>query len=365
MRFFENILKYQKTNRLASHILFWLAVELLSLASSRYHDGNEFSYRFALIGNGLYLLPQIIATYFLTYLVVPRFFFQKRYISTLLVFVAGSYLVCLLERFLMVRVAEPIAGIAPKTFETNLEIITDLPKLFYVYFFQVFSLPVVFMFVKLLKDQLEIQKQTLTLEKEKAEMELKLLKTQLNPHFLFNTLNNIYSLSLANSPVTSASIGRLSEMLDYMLYRCNRPQVPLSGEIDLLNNYIGLEKLRYGERLEVKFNILIEKGIRVPPLILLSIVENAFKHGAGEDTGSPIITIDLEARETVFLFKVVNSFVPKDKKEVSSRVGLINIRRQLELIYPGRHELEITAAGHLFTVSLTIAKYEDQMPAGG
>jgi len=280
MNFFEKILYYQKTNRLLGHILFWLALLLISISSSKYRDGREFTYRFALIANSLYLAPQIIASYFLTYWVVPRFFFGKKYLSTLIYFVLGSYLICALLRFLIVRVAEPLAGIAPNATETNWDILTNLPKLLYLYFFSIFSLAFVFLFFKLLKDHVAIQQRALILQKEKAEAELSLLKTQLNPHFLFNTLNNIYSLSIMSSPATSAAIARLADILDHILYRCNALFVPLSAEIALLNNYIGLEKLRYDERLTVTFNIGFDVEPEIAPLILLSIVENAFNHGA-------------------------------------------------------------------------------------
>jgi LytS/YehU family sensor histidine kinase len=114
-----------------------------------------------------------------------------------------------------------------------------------------------------------------------------MLKTQLNPHFLFNTLNNIYVLSLENSEKTQKSIEKLSKILDHVLFRCNTKYVSLSSEIELLENYIELEKLRYDDRLQINFNNHIEQDVKIAPLILLSLVENAFKHGAGEDSVSP------------------------------------------------------------------------------
>jgi len=352
--FFEQVLDYQKRNRMLGHLLFWAIVLLISVNISKYRDGKDFTYEQAFVGNGLYLIPQVIASYFLTYWVVPQFFFQKKYLVTLSGFIAGSYLICALARFLVVRVAEPLAGIAPNAFETNREILTNLSKLFYVYFFSIFSLAFVFMFIKLLKDQLDIQKRALTLEKQKAEAELKSLKTQLNPHFLFNTLNNIYSLSLSNSSVTSDSIARLSEILDYILYQCNSLTVPVSGEIALLKNYIALERLRYDERLSVKFNVEQQHDIPIAPLVLLTIVENAFKHGAGNDAGSPVIEIDLHAAINSFTFRVANSFYPKQTMVQAERIGLPNLRQQLELIYPGRHNLQITKNKNLFVVELNI-----------
>ena len=356
MSFFEKIFRYQKGHRIASHLFFWLAVLMISITSSQYHDRDQFTYSYALIDDGLYIIPQIIATYFLSYFIIPEFFFRKKYFVTLIYFIIGSYLICVLSRFLVVRILEPMAGIAPKAFETTSEIITDIPKLLYVYFFNIFSTAFVFLFVKLVKDQLEIQKHTLSLEKEKAETQLKLLKAQLNPHFLFNTLNNIYSLSLSNSPVTSASIGRLAEILDYILYRCNGVQVPLKDEMVLLNNYIALEKLRYNDRLRVNFKTHIDHDIEIPPLILLSIVENAFKHGASEDIGNPYIDIDLAVTETAFQCTVSNSFTPEATQKANDKIGLVNLRKQLELIYPESHSLtlSIDQAGNTFTVTLVI-----------
>jgi LytS/YehU family sensor histidine kinase len=211
----------------------------------------------------------------------------------------------------------------------------------------------VFMLLKLLKDQLLIQKRTLSLEKEKAETELKLLKTQLNPHFLFNTLNNIYSLSLSNSPVTSTSIGRLSEILDYLLYRCDSPYVPVSGEIHLLKNYIGLEKLRYDERLKIEFTCQVSEQVQIAPMILLSILENAFKHGTGNDAGKPVIRIDLHADRNLLTFKVVNTFQAKDAVNAGN-IGLSNLTRQLDLLYPQKHMLLIEQSENLFIVDLKL-----------
>lgn len=350
----ENIIHYQTKYRLASHLFFWLIVLVLSVLSSRYYDGKEFTYGFALIGDGLYLLPQIIAAYFLTYFIMPAFFLKKDHLATAIYLFIGSYLICVLGRFLIVRIAEPIAGIPPNAAETDIEVLTDMPKLLFVYFFSIFSLPFVFMFFKLMKDQLRIQKRALTLEKEKAEAELQLLKTQLNPHFLFNTLNNIYSLSLTNSPLTSVAIGGLSDILDNILYRSNTPYVPLSQEITLLNNYIGLEKLRHEKALIVNLVKKTDRDINIAPLILLAIVENAFKHGPGSDTGAGFIDIDIKVNGAAFCFTVSNSYHPAATGLSSARIGLPNIRKQLDLIYPGKHTLVITPAEKTFTVKLTI-----------
>ena len=191
---------------------------------------------------------------------------------------------------------------------------------------------------------------------------MKLLKTQLNPHFLFNTLNNIYSLSFTSSPATSESIARLAEILDHILYRCDTQFAPLSAEIALLKNYIELEKLRYDKRLIVRFDTRIEREIVIAPLVLLSLVENAFKHGAGDDTGSPTIAIDLRVKEQDFVFNISNTVAAqknRDEQPSVERIGLNNLRRQLDLIYGGDYSLEVTRQSDYFKVRLTIALKQD------
>jgi LytS/YehU family sensor histidine kinase len=129
--------------------------------------------------------------------------------------------------------------------------------------------------------------------------------------------------------------------------------VPLSGEIKLLNNYIGLEKLRYDERLKVNFSCDVKQDIEIAPLILLSIVENAFKHGAGNEIGEPVINIKLQADNHNFNFVVANSFYPKET-ETPSSIGLPNLKKQLELIYPQKHHLTISQTENYFIVNLSI-----------
>jgi hypothetical protein len=364
----EHILQYQKKYRLVSHLLFWVFILLVGVSSSKYYDGREFTLRWAFIGNGIFLIPQIIGAYFLSYLIIPAFFDRKKYALASAGFIAGVYLICLFARFLIVRVAEPLAGVKPKAFETNTELIANLPKLIYVYFFQIFCLAFVFLFIKLLIQHLYNQQRTLILEKEKIATELKLLKSQLNPHFLFNTLNNIYALSLLGSPVTSSSIGKLAEILDHILYHCDSALVPLSGEIALLNNYLELERLRYNDRLQLNFTNHTSHDPDIPPLILLSLAENAFKHGASQDIGQPVIEIDLHADQDSLRYSVSNSLVSKPIPGTPGKIGLPNLKKQLELLYPGRFTFTTGYDEKRFRVLLILdlkkAAHEDPMPAG-
>lgn len=357
MSLFDRFLSFHKKHRWLTHVAYWFIYLLISVSASKYRDGEKGTYSFEFISDALYISAEMIAVYSLAYFVVPQFIYRKRYFLSVVEFVIISYVSCVAGRIFIVKICEPLAGVRPKAFETYLEILTDIPKLLYVYLFDILSSSAIFIFLKLLKDQYEIQKRALTLEKEKAETELKLLKAQLNPHFLFNTLNNIYSLSFISSPATSQSIARLADILDHILYRCNGQYVPLKAEIALVNNYIELEKLRYDERLTVNFKTGVEREIDIAPLILLSLVENAFKHGASDDAGAPVIDIDLFANEENFIFKVSNTIAIRNNttdRASTEGIGLNNLRRQLDLVYGDDYLLDVTREEKHFMVQLTI-----------
>jgi len=354
MSFLDRLSDLHRKHRWLGHAAFWLVYLVIAVSASKYRDGRDGTYAFEFMSDAVYMFAEMIAAYGLAYVVVPLFFYRKRYVLAVIALVVICYTACVTGRIFIVKLCEPMAGVKPKSFETYGEILTDLPKLLYVYLFDMLAAAAIFTFVKVAKDQTETKKRALELEKQKAETELKLLKAQLNPHFLFNTLNNIYALSLSNSPVTSGAIAHLSEMLDYILYQCNARYVPVSGEITLLKNYISLEKLRYDERLRVDFRFDQQQDILIAPLILLSLVENAFKHGAGNDTGSPVIDIELAAGTGHFDFKVSNTYYPNLEVRHASSIGLPNLTRQLELIYPGKHTLQISPNNNLFMVELQL-----------
>ncbi|MFN8354820.1 MAG: histidine kinase [Spirosomataceae bacterium] len=198
---------------------------------------------------------------------------------------------------------------------------------------------------------------TQSLLRDKAEAELELLKSQIQPHFIFNTLNNIYALSKKNSPQTSEMIHRLSGLLSYMLYDSKLKLIPIEKEIDYIQNYINLEKIRYGERLDVALNVFQQvQGIQIPPLILLPLVENAFKHGISQQLKDSWIRVDISRKEPYLVVKVENSL--KDQPEetyIPNGLGLENLRKRLEMLYPDRHELKILNEPESFLVVMKIA----------
>jgi hypothetical protein len=204
--------------------------------------------------------------------------------------------------------------------------------------------------------RLRTQQEKSRLEEEKRFMELKVLRNQLNPHFLFNTLNNLYALSIKKDERTPEVIFKLSEILDYMLYGAGEVFVYLEKEITLLENYIALEKIRYGDsRLSVEFHKKIENDPKISPLILLTFVENAFKHGVVNEPEKAHISIHLEARKKNINFQIENTIpVAQPKNRYTHHIGLDNIKKQLELLYPGKHSLEIKNEDRKFVVKLKI-----------
>jgi LytS/YehU family sensor histidine kinase len=190
---------------------------------------------------------------------------------------------------------------------------------------------------------------------EKQEAELNYLKSQTNPHFLFNTLNNIYSLARDKSDLAPESILRLSKILRFMLYEAGGEFIAIEQELKIMDDYIALEKLRYDESLRVNFNHDVEDMKQsVPPLLLIPLVENAFKHGASETRSRPFVDIHLAIRNRLLTFVVKNSAEAFSADyRIKESIGLSNLRRQLQLLY-GEYDLSLSHSGGVFTASLKI-----------
>ncbi|HWS00716.1 MAG TPA: histidine kinase [Prolixibacteraceae bacterium] len=193
-------------------------------------------------------------------------------------------------------------------------------------------------------------------ERKRLSAELRVLKGQLNPHFLFNTLNNLYSLALVKSDKAAAVIAKMSDMFHYILYECNAIEVPLSKELRFIEDYMELEQLRYSDRLSIQFEKEIDNmNHLIPPMLLYSFVENCFRHGSSPDPDLPWIKIFIRIRNSHLTFEVQNSIPGNSRKRNTEGVGLLNSKRRLELIYPQNHQLIITEENNKFIVKLDIA----------
>lgn len=218
--------------------------------------------------------------------------------------------------------------------------------------------------IVLFKYWIKKQNDWLQSEKEKVTAEIQLLKAQVHPHFLFNTLNNIYSFSLAASPKTPQMILKLSSLLSYMLYECKANKVLLEKEIEIMKNYIDLERERYANRLEVSINIEGDiKGKYITPLLILPFLENAFKHGTSEQLEKPWLSMDIAVKQKMFRCKIANS---KNEEALNGNggIGIHNVQKRLEYLYSGRHELKFVDEGDFFVVSLKLELSESPEDSG-
>ena len=220
-----------------------------------------------------------------------------------------------------------------------------------------FSMGSVFFFgiLRHIYNYIKLKQATQQLRIEKQEAELNYLKSQTNPHFLFNTLNNIYSLARDKSDLAPESILRLSKMLRFMLYETGGAYIAIEHEIKIINDYIELEKLRYDESLQVNFNHNLEDMKQaIPPLLLMPLVENAFKHGVSETRSRPFVDIHLTVSKRQLVFVVKNSSESfSETGNVKENIGLSNLRRQLELLYK-EYDLSVQQNDSVFTAVLKI-----------
>jgi two-component system, LytTR family, sensor kinase len=219
-----------------------------------------------------------------------------------------------------------------------------------------FSVGSIFFFgtIKHIYNYVKLRQAAQLLRIEKQAAELNYLKSQTNPHFLFNTLNNIYVLARDKSDLAPESILRLSKILRFMLYEAGGSYIAIEHELKIINDYIALEKLRYDESLNINFNYDVEDMKQaLPPLLLIPLVENAFKHGASETRGHPFVDIHLSVNKRQLTFSVKNSAETPGQGNIKENIGLSNLRRQLALLYTD-YDLSIKQAESVFVANLKI-----------
>lgn len=212
-------------------------------------------------------------------------------------------------------------------------------------------------FIRFTEDWFVDQKLKARLINQNQSSELALLKSQVNPHFLFNTLNNIYSLVYKKSPDAPSAIMKLSEIMRYMLYDTNTEQVPLSKEIEYLRSFIDLQRLRTKRADLIRFSLKGDpENHSIPPMLLIPFVENAFKHGSKRDEHT--IFIEIECEKSKICFRAVNqiSREAEKQKDITGGIGLQNVKRRLELLYPGKHTLEVKHSEKEFSIELMLEK---------
>lgn len=201
-----------------------------------------------------------------------------------------------------------------------------------------------------------------TLEKQQVQAELDVLKQQINPHFFFNTLNNLYALSLTRSAKTPEVILQLSELMRYVIYEGQKDQVQLSAEVKYMEDYLHLQKIRMHKYVDVQLDHEgHDPSLQISPLLLIILIENAFKHGVEPAEGASFLHLKLQTKKDEVYFSCKNS-VELSEKETTKGIGLENLRRRLQLLYPGRHTLHTETDGHTFFASLKLQLHATASP---
>ncbi|RKD91529.1 sensor histidine kinase [Mangrovibacterium diazotrophicum] len=335
------------------HLLFWIIAYLFFvLFFGRANRDYPTTITFASM-----LFPLAIATsYFLNYFLIPKFLFTRSYFR---------FALFLFYTLIITLWLETLISMFVFMFITDLKLYKLDPSAFDVVFLLVglYFVILAFIAIEQIKRAFEMKKENTELanrqyetELKLRESELKLLRAQIHPHFLFNTLNNLYGLTLEKSDLAPELVLKLSDLMDYMLYKCNKPKVKLGDELDHLKNYIEIERIRYGEKLKLDFRIDGQtEELEIAPMLLLAFFENAFKHGVSKSLEKPFVDIRLNIAGAKLELNIKNSCETTSPKEedYTHGIGLKNVRKRLELIYPG-HNLQIVNKANTFEIDLIL-----------
>ncbi|MEZ5197456.1 MAG: histidine kinase [Bacteroidales bacterium] len=335
----------EKNFRILWHFLFWMAVMAFYTLFFGYQGEHYLQSLFFIVP---LLVITIATTYFVNYFLFPRYLFRGKF-KLLLLYSIYTFIVSIWLESLT------IIGLV-LLFVYRKGILLDQTAISFVFMVVgMYFIIIIAVGIKLLKLWYEKQNSVQVLAREKLEAELKLLKSQIHPHFLFNTINNIYALALKKSASAPEMILKLSSILDYLLYECDVPQVKLSKEIELIRNYTSLERIRYAERLDLDFKI--EGGvdeIYLAPLILLPFVENSFKHGAGKKRDGVWIKMRLKVAEGRLEFVIENNKTKSGNEDAHGGIGLANVRKRLDLLYNEKYKLEILDEDEKYSIKLEL-----------
>ena len=297
---------------------------------------------------GMLLPVTMVATYFINYHLVPVYLLSGSHLLFLLYFtytlIGALFLetvITLADYFLVAEL--DINDISPAAIDARYALAAFLMIIF------------LGVAIKLLSHWRHSRHQYDKLLKDKMEAELRFLRTQLNPHFLFNTLNNLYCLALEQSEKAPKAILALSDLLQYILDGTRGLFVPLSKEIELVKSFVELEQLRFGDRntIRIETSEPSENEAQIAPMLLLTLVENAFKHGAGRSNGQHFIHITVKSEDGCIIIRVENS-IRKIESPASTGIGLHNLRSQLELLYPDRYRFSMQTTNDRFIANLRL-----------
>ncbi|WP_435048892.1 sensor histidine kinase [Formosa sp. S-31] len=329
------------------HVLFWLGYFLFNVL----RWGSYFNDYWYSVKSNLVEFPiHIIVVYINVYYLIPRLVLRKRYVQYLLALISMLALVYLvrtgLNYVLVTKDIWPEAENAGKFLELNHIIAVVLGELYVIGFVSA---------IKLLIDWSIEKHRNEELAKLQLSTELKYLRTQIQPHFFFNTLNNLYALTLTKSDNAPQLVIKISDMMQYVLYEVNSSKADLLEEINYLNNFIDIARLRFNESIDCEMNITGDiEDVEVPPLLFLTFIENCFKHGL-KDSEHVKVKMNFEIVNKEYLeFSLSNSFNPESNITNQEGIGLSNTKRRLNLLFSNDYKLETNIVDNLYNLFLKI-----------
>ncbi len=326
------------------HVLFWLLVlGIWFFLRMDDYTSRALAFKITLIK----VVDLSLLIYITNYFLIPKLLYRKKYVLFSFIFIGMVFLSSVIK----MKILGYVMGY-PGMYDLS----NNFKARVYDNIIPHFFLVIAGVAVKLLFDYGVLQKRMAETAKEKAETELNFLKSQINPHFLFNSLNSVYFLIDKNNKDARGALHKFSDMLRYQLYEMNGDKIPVEKEISYLRDYVDLQKLRKDENYAVEFNCSPQvKNFAIEPLLLVPFVENAFKHISHHTDEKNLIRMDLSRENGRFRFVVENSKDDHMKNtEQPGGIGLGNVKRRLELLYPGKYELEIVNHEKSYKIDLKI-----------
>ncbi len=367
----------EKKYRLQRHIYFWVlwfAFNAIIYSFSPVYKQDD-SYLMRLFHSAInaffYLIPHVFLAYTLMYYVVPAFILKEKYFKAALVTILILMSTAILSTLVGFGILTPLwnnilteSNTNPVAYHSEDFFANLLGGLRGAITIGGFATA-----IKLMKHHHNIEQQKLKLQQQNVTSQLQILKAQVHPHFLFNTLNNIYAHAQVASPQTPKMVAGLSDLLRHILYECNQPLLPLHKELKMLKDYILLEQVRYNDQLELSIDIPThDEGLMIAPLLFLPLVENCFKHGTSKMLEQPWVALTISIHGNHLHMKLVNGKTG-DTDITSNGIGINNVKTRLQLLYTNRHKLRISNTGEAFIVTLSIEldksiqKPADEKPA--
>ncbi len=337
MKWWQNLTKYK-----LHHLLGWAAL----FGGWYFFRAKDFpSQQLAIEVTAIKVFVLALLVYTTNYFLIPVLLYKKKYVRFFSIYLAMIIGMGLLKLKIIMALVYP-----------GLEPFANFKTRFYDNIIPVFLLVTTGAACRLIKDYLQSQRRLHEIAQEKAQTELKFLKSQINPHFLLNSLNSIYFLIDKQNTEARKTLLQFSDLLRYQLYDCNADTIAIETELAYLQDYIRLQKLRKDNNYEVAVDIESEiKGFEIVPLLLIPFVENAFKHISNHQNGRNFVHVGLARNNGSFSFCVENSKENHLQKTlVPGGIGLNNVKRRLELLYPGKHLLEIHNSEETFKVNLEL-----------